>query len=158
APPRVRTMQSIVSASVGDQRFVLFLVGVFGVAALLLAALGVYSVISYLVAQRERELTIRVALGARGADILALVLRHGAILAVAGIAIGSIVALIGTRLLASLLYGVGARDPVAFVGVAIMVAVVALAACWIPARRAARIALIFLLVVGVRANAQSVTI
>src|SRR5262249_33697471 len=88
----------------------------------------------------------------------ALVLRQGAILAVAGIAIGSIVALIGTRLLASLLYGVGARDPVAFVGVAIMVAVVALAACWIPARRAARIALIFLLVVGVRANAQSVTI
>jgi penicillin amidase len=158
APPRVRTMRSIVSASVGDQRFVLFLVGVFGGAALLLAALGVYSVISYLVAQRERELTIRVALGARAADILGLVLRQGAILAVAGIVLGSLVALAGTRLLASLLYGVSATDPIAFAGVALVVAAVALAACWLPARRASRIALVALFALGTRAHAQSVTI
>jgi predicted permease len=157
-PPRIRTMRSIVSASVGDQRFILFLVGVFGGAALLLAALGVYSVISYLVAQRERELTIRVALGARAADILGLVLRQGAILAVAGIVIGSLVALAGTRLLASLLFGVSSTDPVAFVGVALLVAIVALAACFLPARRASRMALVALFVFGARAHGQSVTI
>src|SRR5581483_9965018 len=160
-PPRVRTMRSIVSASVGDQRFVLFLVGVFGVAALLLAALGLYSVIAYLVVQRERELTIRVALGARASDILRLVIGQGATLALAGIAIGSVLAVAAGRLIADLLYGVSPIDPIAFIGVAVLIALVALMACWLPARRASRIALValfalFALATGARA--QSVTI
>ena len=138
-PPRFRTVESIVAESVAGPRFVLQLVGVFGGAALLLAGLGVYSVISYVVAQRARELSIRVALGAAAPDIVRLVLRQGLSLALAGIAVGALAALFATRLLAGLLYGVSARDPVAFGGVALVVAGVALAACWVPARRAARL-------------------
>jgi predicted permease len=138
-PPRLRTIESIAASSVARPRFIVLLVGVFGAAALLLAALGVYGVISYLVTQRARELGIRVALGARAHDIARLVLRQGASLAVAGIAAGTLVALLATRLLASLLYGTSATDPMAFGGVALVVGAVALVACWIPARRASRV-------------------
>ncbi len=138
-PPRFRTVESIVAESVAGPRFVLLLVGVFGGGALLLAGLGVYSVISYVVAQRARELSIRVALGAAAPDIVRLVLRQGLSLALAGIAVGAVAALFATRLLAGLLYGISVRDPVAFGGVVLVVAAVALAACWVPARRAARL-------------------
>ncbi len=138
-PPRFRTIEAIVDSSVAGQRLVLLLVGVFGGAALLLAALGLYSVISYLVAQRAHELSIRVALGAQQDDVVLLVLRQGAVLVGAGIAVGTLTAFAATRLLSGLLYGVGARDPLAFGGVALVVAGVALAACWVPARRAARV-------------------
>lgn len=137
-PPRVRTIESIVASSVAGQRFLLLLVGVFGAVALTLAALGLYSVISYLVTQRARELSIRVALGARSADIHGLVLRQGGVLALLGIAVGAVVAVVATRLLAGLLYGVGTLDPISFVAVVAVVSAVAIAACWIPARRAAR--------------------
>ena len=137
--PVVRTMESVVSTSVADRRFVLMLVGVFGGAALVLAALGVYSVISYLVTQRRQEIGVRIALGARGADVLALVLRQGAVLAVIGIAIGGIGALFLTRLLKGLVYGVSTTDPIAFAGVIGLLTAVALLASWLPARRAARV-------------------
>jgi putative ABC transport system permease protein len=138
-PVRIRTIESIVAGSVARPRFILLLVGVFGAAALLLAALGVYSVISYLVTQRAKELGIRVALGARPPEIMRLVLGQGAGLAAAGIVAGTVVAVLVTRLLAGLLYGTSALDPLAFGAVVVLVSLVALAACWIPARRAGRL-------------------
>jgi len=138
-PPRFRTIESIVASSVAGRRFVLLLVGVFGGAALLLAALGLYSVISYLVAQRALELSIRVALGAPAKEIRGLVLRQGAVLAAAGIAVGALAALAAARLISGLLYGISATDPVAFGGMALVVGGVALAACWMPAYRASRV-------------------
>jgi len=135
-PPQVRTIESIVASSVSGRRFALVLVGAFGGVALLLAALGPYSVISYLVAQRSRELSIRVALGATAGGIVRLVLRQGVGLAAGGIAVGAVASLFATRLVTGLLYGVGTTDPVAFVGVVAVVSAVALFACWVPAHRA----------------------
>jgi ABC-type antimicrobial peptide transport system permease subunit len=132
-------MDEAVAASVATQRFMLTLVGVFGALALLLAALGVYSVISYLVAQRGREISIRVALGARSADILGLVIRHGLMLAVVGALVGVAGAFSTTRLLTHMLYGISAWDPAAFGAVVVLLAVVAVLASYVPARRAARI-------------------
>jgi ABC-type antimicrobial peptide transport system permease subunit len=117
----------------------LVLVGLFGTAALVLAVLGVYSVISYLVAQRRREIGVRIALGAQRGDVLALVLRQGGTLALIGIALGTVAALALTRLLQGLVYGVSTTDPIAFGGVIVLLTSVALAASWIPARRAARV-------------------
>jgi putative ABC transport system permease protein len=138
-PARYSTMDEAVGASVTTQRFMLTLVGVFGALALLLAALGVYSVISYLVAQRGREISIRVALGARSTDILGLVIRHGLMLATVGALVGVVGAFAATRLLAHMLYSISASDPVAFAGVVVLLGAVALAASYVPARRAARI-------------------
>lgn len=138
-PARYSTMDEAVAASVATQRFMLTLVGVFGALALLLAALGVYSVISYLVAQRGREISIRVALGARSADILGLVIRHGLMLAVVGALVGVAGAFSTTRLLTHMLYGISAWDPAAFGAVVVLLAVVAVLASYVPARRAARI-------------------
>ena len=136
-PPRIRTMETIASASLADRRFILTLVGVFGAAALVLAALGIYSVISYLVAQRARELSIRVALGAQRGDVLRMVLRQGLVLAAVGILLGAIGSFYAARLFESMLYGVTATDPAAFAGVVLGLALVALVASWMPARRAA---------------------
>jgi putative ABC transport system permease protein len=138
-PPRIRTIESIVSGSVADRRFVLSLVAAFGVAALVLAALGVYSVISYLVTQRAREISIRVALGARSEDIVRLVVSQGVALAAVGIVLGGLIAFATTRLISKMLYGVSATDPAAFVGVALVLSGAALVASWVPARRAARV-------------------
>ncbi len=138
-PPVLRTMETVVAASVADRRFVLALVGVFGGAALLLATLGVYSVISYLVTQRRQEIGVRIALGAQRADVLSLVLRQGALLAITGIAVGGVGALFLTRLLTGLVYGVSTTDPLAFGGVIVLLTVVALAASWVPAQRATRV-------------------
>jgi ABC-type antimicrobial peptide transport system permease subunit len=132
-------METVVSASVADRRFVLVLVGVFGAAALLLATLGIYSVISYLVTQRRQEIGVRIALGAQRGDVLSLVLRQGATLAFVGIAIGGVGALFLTRLLAGLVYGVSTTDPAAFGGVIALLTAVALLASWIPARRATKV-------------------
>lgn len=147
-PPRVRTIDAIVSGSVADRRFVLWLVAIFGIAALTLAALGVYSVISYLVAQRNRELSIRVALGAKANDIVRLVIRQGIGLAGLGIAIGALVAFAATRLIATMLYGVSATDPLAFGAVVVTLTLVAMLASWVPARRAARVRAMDVLRVG----------
>jgi ABC-type antimicrobial peptide transport system permease subunit len=111
----------------------------FAALALFLGAIGVYGVMSYSVAQRTREMGIRVALGSKQQQVLYLVLAEGAKLALVGIAIGLVGALILTRFIASLLYGVGAADPLTFVGVATLSLVVGLAACAIPAWRATRV-------------------
>ncbi len=138
-PVRVSTVEDLVGRSLDQQRFMLLLVGVFGGIALLLASLGVYSVISYLVAQRGHELSIRVALGASGRDVQRLVLGQGVSLALAGTAIGAVAALGVTRLLKAALYDVTPTDPVAFGGVVGLLVVVAIAASYLPARRAARV-------------------
>jgi ABC-type antimicrobial peptide transport system permease subunit len=138
-PARLRTIETIVAESVADRRFVLFVVGVFGGSALLLATLGVYSVISYLVAQRSREISIRVALGAQKHEVIRLVLRQGALVALVGIAAGAAASLGLTRLLGTLLYEVSPTDPAAFVMMVALLTLVALLASWLPARRAARV-------------------
>ena len=138
-PMRFSTVEEIIARSVASQRFMLLLVGVFGGVALLLATLGVYSVISYLVAQRGREISIRVALGAHASDIVRLVVRQGVVLALIGAAVGAIAALASTRVLKSLLYSVSTTDPLAFAGVLVMLCVVALVASYLPARRASRL-------------------
>ena len=138
-PMRFTTVEEIIARSVASQRFMLLLVGVFGGVALLLATLGVYSVISYLVAQRGREISIRVALGAHASDIERLVVRQGVVLALIGAAVGALAALATTRVLKALLYSVSTTDPLAFGGVLVMLCIVALAASYLPARRASRI-------------------
>ena len=136
--PRVRTVDQILNRSVADRRFVLTLVGVFGVAALVLCALGIYSVISYLVAQRSRELSIRVALGAQASDVVRMVVGQGMTLAITGMVLGIAASYAATRMFASMLYGVSATDPAAFAGVVLLLAMFAILASWLPARRAAR--------------------
>jgi len=138
-PPRFRTIEMVVSESVADRRFILLLVGVFGAAAMLLATLGVYSVIAYVVTQRRQEIGVRVALGAQSADVLRMVLRQGLTLAVFGIAIGTIAALLVGRLLARFLFGITPNDPLAFGGVIVMLTGVALVASLVPAMRATRV-------------------
>jgi predicted permease len=138
-PPRFRTIETLVSDAVADRRFVLLLVGVFGVTAMLLATLGVYSVISYVVAQRRQEIGVRVALGAQSGDVLRMVLKQGFTLAIAGIAIGTVVALFVTRLLSGFLFGIAPNDPVAFGGVIGLLGVVAVVASLVPALRATRV-------------------
>jgi putative ABC transport system permease protein len=137
-PMRFQTIEDIVGRSVASQRFMLFVVGVFGAVALVLASLGVYSVISYLVAQRGREISIRVALGARAADIVRLVVRQGIQLVVIGVIVGGVAAVFTTRILAQLLYGTKPTDPVTFAGMVLTLAVVAVVASYLPARRASR--------------------
>ena len=117
----------------------MLLLSSFAVLALVLAAVGIVGVVSYTVAQRTHEIGIRVALGARRSDVLRLVLAQGAKLALLGLGIGTAAALGLSQFLSSLLYGVTARDPLTFAGVAALLAIVALAASYIPARRAMRV-------------------
>jgi predicted permease len=138
-PPRVRTLESILGQSVADRKFTLLLIAIFGVSALALAALGVYSVISYLVTQRAREISIRVALGAVSGDIVSMVLRQGVTLALIGIVIGAAASLVVTRFFRAMLYDVSAADPIAFLGVTFVLTVAALVASWLPARRAGKV-------------------
>ena len=134
-----RSMTEVVSDSIAAQRFAMILLGVFAALALVLAAVGIFGVISYVTSQRTQEIGIRVALGAQRNDVLRLVLGHGMRVALLGVAIGLAAAVGLTRLLASQLYGVGAKDPLTFAGVAALLTLVALAACYIPARRAMRV-------------------
>jgi predicted permease len=135
----VQTMDSLISESLASRRFSMILLAIFAALALTLASVGIYGVISYVVGQRTHEIGIRMALGAQRRDILGLILGGGGKLAAIGIAVGLTVSLGLTRLMASLLYGVGATDPLTFGGVALLLTVVALAACYIPARRAAKV-------------------
>jgi predicted permease len=113
--------------------------GVFGLVALLLSAIGIYGITSYAVAQRTREIGIRMALGAQLRDVLKLVLRHSVLLTLAGLGIGVVGAFILTRMLGSVLYGVSATDPLTFSVITLLLSIVALVACYIPARRAAKV-------------------
>jgi ABC-type antimicrobial peptide transport system permease subunit len=138
----VRTMDEVIQHSLSGRQLDLWLLGIFASIALVLSAAGLYGVISYLVAQRTRELGIRMALGAQQEQVVALVMRRGSALIVVGIALGLLGALALTRLLQNLLYGVSARDPLTFGAIAALLAVVALVATYLPARRAARVDLL----------------
>jgi ABC-type antimicrobial peptide transport system permease subunit len=135
----VNTMDERLADSLARRRFSMLMLGVFATCASLIAAIGIYGVVSFWVSQRTRELGIRIALGATGGAVQRMVLGHGIILAAAGVAIGVAGALALTRLLRSLLFGVSATDPLTFVGVAAVLAVVAIVASYVPARRAARV-------------------
>ena len=135
----VRTMDQRVDASLATRRFSMTLLGVFAAVALVLATVGVYGVMAYLVNQGTREIGIRIALGATQRGIIGLVVRRGMTLALTGVAIGLLGALAVTRLLSSFLFGVRATDPITFVAIAVLLTMVAMLATFIPARRAARI-------------------
>jgi putative ABC transport system permease protein len=136
---RIATMDQILADSMARQRFSMILLAVFAAGALLLAAVGIYGVMSYVVAGRTREIGLRIALGADPRRVLRLVLGEGLTLAVIGSGIGAVAAFLATRLLTSLLYGVSSSDPLTFVAVAVLLAAVALLACYVPARRAAKV-------------------
>jgi ABC-type antimicrobial peptide transport system permease subunit len=129
----------LLSDSVARPRFRTFVFLVLGTLAILLAVTGIYGVISYLVSQRTREIGIRVALGAQRRTVLNLIIRQGMSLALVGAVIGLIVAFVLTRLMKGLLYEVEATDPLTFASITILLLLVSLAACWIPARRAAKV-------------------
>ena len=138
----IHTMQEVASESMASQRFPMVLLGIFAGLALLLASVGIYGVISYSVAQRAREIGIRLALGADQQDVFRMVIGQGLRLALAGLVIGVAGALGLTRLLTSLshlLYGVGASDPVTFIAVSLLLTGVAILACYVPARRATKV-------------------
>jgi putative ABC transport system permease protein len=135
----VRSMENILGNSIARQRFNTLLLAVFAAVALLLSAIGIYGVLAYAVTERTHELGIRAALGASGADILRLILQQGLRLALPGIALGTVAALLLTRLVKGLLFEVSATDPLTFGGVILLLLVVALLACFIPARRAAKV-------------------
>jgi predicted permease len=136
---QVSTMTEIIGSSLGSRRLNLWLIGSFGVITLVLAASGLYGVVSYTVAQRTREVGIRMALGAHAGDVVRLMLGYGAARATIGIALGLAVAVVATRVLANMLVGVRADDPLTYLGVAVLLGLTAVVASWIPARRAARV-------------------
>ncbi|MGH9730043.1 MAG: ABC transporter permease [Candidatus Acidiferrales bacterium] len=134
----VETMDNIISDWLAARRFAMILLGVFAALALVLACVGIYGVISYLVGQRTHEIGIRIALGAQRSDVLRLILGQGVRMALIGVAVGIAAALGLTRLMANQLFGVTTHDPLTFAGVAALLTLVAVAACYIPARRAMR--------------------
>jgi putative ABC transport system permease protein len=138
-PMKFRTVAQIFSSSLNDRRFNLVILGVFAAVALLLAVTGIYGVMSYSVTQRTQEIGIRMALGATASDILKQTLWRGFKLVAAGLGVGVVGALALTRLLSSLLFSISATDPLTFAVVSLLLAAVALAACYIPARRATRV-------------------
>ncbi len=136
---QLRTMNHVIEGTLGTQRFSMFLLGTFAVVALVLASIGIYGVISYVVGQRTHELGIRIALGASRRDIFRLVLGHGMKMAIAGVAIGLVAAFGLTRLMTKMLFGVSATDPLTFAAISLLLALVALLACYLPARRATKV-------------------
>jgi len=137
--PKMETMEQVFADSIAQQRLNMLLLGLFAVVALILAAVGIYGVMSYAVTQRSHEIGIRVALGAQAGDVLKMILLHGMKLALIGVAIGLAATLILTRLMASLLFGISATDPLTFAAIAVGLTMVALLACFVPARRATRV-------------------
>jgi predicted permease len=135
----VQTMEEIITDSLAARRVSMIVLGVFAALALGLASMGIYGVISYLVGQRTHEIGIRMALGAKQGDVLRMVLSEGLQMTLIGVAVGLLAALGLTRLMANLLFGVSATDPLTFVGVAMILTLVALTACYVPARQAMRV-------------------
>jgi len=135
----VRTMDEIISDSLAARHFSMALLGIFAALALVMSCVGIYGVISYLAGQRTHEIGIRMALGAERRDVLRMVLGQGARMTLLGVAIGLVAALGLTRLMANLLFGVSPHDPLTLAGVAVLLVLVALAACYIPARRATKV-------------------
>jgi predicted permease len=135
----LRTMDEVINRLLMRERVIAQIVGFFSVFALFLASLGVYGLLSYGVSQRTREIGVRIALGATVRNVIALVVRQGLVLALTGCALGGIAALLLTRFVATLLYEVKPADPLTFTGVAVLLITVVVAACWLPARRAAKV-------------------
>jgi predicted permease len=135
----IKTVEEIVAFSFWPMRMGAGLVGAFGLLGLLLASVGLYGVMSYAVAARTREIGVRMALGADAKDVLALIVKHGLTLSLLGVSLGVLLALAATRLLQRLLFGIVASDPVTFISVALLLTIIALVACWIPARRATKV-------------------
>jgi putative ABC transport system permease protein len=138
-PTMFQTFQQVYSASLGSRRFNVILIGFFGVTALLLASAGVFGVMAYSVSRRTREIGVRVALGATSRDVIGMVLGQGMRAILTGVAIGIVGSFVLTQTMSSLLFGVTARDPVTFGAVTLLLIVVALLACYIPARRATKV-------------------
>jgi len=136
---RVQTLSQRVQETVADARALMFLLGGFALLALLLATIGVYGIVSYSVGQRTHEIGIRMALGARTVDVMKLIMANGLVLTIAGIALGTVGSVALTRFLKSLLFGVTPTDKLTFVVVGFLLLVVALLACLVPARRAAKV-------------------
>jgi putative ABC transport system permease protein len=138
-PVNFRTLQQIFSSSLDRRRFILVIFAAFAAVALALAVMGVYGVMAYAVAERTRELAIRISLGAQSGDVLRLVMGGGLKLALAGVALGLAGAFALTRVIAALLFGVSPTDIMTFAGVALLLTFIALLACWVPARRATKV-------------------
>jgi ABC-type antimicrobial peptide transport system permease subunit len=136
---QVQSLEQAVDRSLWRQRLQGQVIGLFAALAMILATIGIYGVISYSVAQRTREVGVRVALGASQTQVVGLVLRQGVVLVGIGMGLGLVAALAITRVLAKLLYGVGVTDPATFLGVPLVLGLVAALASWLPARRASRI-------------------
>ena len=134
-----KTMQELLAESNSGRRFNMLLLSLFAGVALLMAIVGIYGVMSYTVAQRTKEIGIRVAVGAQAGDVFRMVIGQGMMLALIGIALGLAAAFGVTRLMTSMLFGVEATDPTTFIGIALLLAVVALVACYIPGRRAMKV-------------------
>jgi predicted permease len=135
----IKPLETVAATALASQRFTLWLVGFFAGTALLLAAMGIYSVLSYLVAQRTHEIGVRMALGAQFGDVLKLVVRQGMTLVLVGVALGVVAAFGLTRLMKGLLYQISATDPLTFGAIALLLGGVALLACYLPARKAAKV-------------------
>src|SRR6185436_11675306 len=135
----IKSMEQLISSSLAERQLNMVLLAGFSLIALLLAAVGIYGVMSYSVAQRTHEMGIRMALGAKQSNVLTLVVRQGMTLALAGVAAGLVGALALTRLMTTLLYGVSTTDPLTFVAIAVILSAVALVACLVPARRATKV-------------------
>jgi putative ABC transport system permease protein len=132
-------MTDWVESSVAEPRYRTTLLGMFAALAMVLAATGIYGVMSYSVAQRTHEIGVRMALGARHLDVLKLVVRQGMLLTVAGVILGLLGSFAMTRVMSTLLFGVTTRDPITFIGVAVLLVAVAFIACFVPARRATKV-------------------
>jgi putative ABC transport system permease protein len=136
---QIKTLRRMIDERISPKRLMTWMLGVFAAAALLLAAVGIYAVMSYAVAQRTHEIGVRLALGAQTRDVLTLVIRQGLKLTIIGMAFGLAGAFALTRALSFFLFGVTATDPITFIGLSFILACVALVACYVPARKAAKV-------------------